>query len=53
MVGREGGERVCIQVTIITTPLFNGTKWKGTKQPLDEGEREVKKSCLETQHSKN
>ena len=31
----------------------NGTKWRGTKEPLDEGERREWKSWLETQHSKN
>ena len=30
----------------------NGRKWRGTKEPLDEGEREWK-SWLKTQHSKN
>ena len=29
-----------------------GRKWRGTKEPLDKGEREWK-SCLKTQHSKN
>ena len=29
----------------------NGRKWRGTKEPLDEGEREWK-NWLETQHSK-
>ena len=31
----------------------NGRKWKGTKEPLDEGERGEQKSCLEIQHSVN
>ena len=31
----------------------NGRKWRGTKEPLDEGEREEWKSWLKTQHSKN
>ena len=30
----------------------NGRKWKGTKEPLDEGERGEWKSWLETQHFK-
>ena len=29
-----------------------GRKWRGTKEPLDEGEREEWKSWLKTQHSK-
>ena len=32
---------------------FNGRKWRGTKEPLDEGERGEWKSCLKIQHSKN
>ena len=32
---------------------FNGRKWRGTKEPLDEGEREEWKSQLKIQHSKN
>ena len=31
----------------------NGRKWRGTKKPLDEGERRKWKSWLDTQHSKN
>ena len=31
----------------------NGRKWKGTKEPLDKGERGDWKSQLKTQHSKN
>ena len=31
----------------------NDRKWRGTKEPLDEGERGELKSWLETQHSKN
>ena len=31
----------------------NGKKQRGTKEPLDEGEREEWKSWLKTQHSKN
>ena len=31
----------------------NGRKWKGTKEPLDAGERGEWKSWLKTQHSKN
>ena len=31
----------------------NGRKWRGTKEPLDEGERGEGKSWLKTQHSKN
>ena len=27
--------------------------WRGTKEPLDEGEREEWKSWVKTQHSKN
>ena len=30
----------------------NGRKWRGTKEPLDEGERGEWKTCLKTQHSK-
>ena len=30
-----------------------GRKWRGTKEPLDEGERGQWKSWLKTQHSKN
>ena len=30
-----------------------GRKWRGTKEPLDEGQREEWKSWLKTQHSKN
>ena len=30
----------------------NGRKWRGTKEPLDEGERGEWKSQLKTQHSK-
>ena len=33
-------------------PLY-GRKWRGTKEPLDDGERWELKSWLETQHSKN
>ena len=29
-----------------------GKKWRGTKEPLDEGEREEWKSWVQTQHSK-
>ena len=29
------------------------TESRGTKEPLDEGERGERKSCLKTQHSKN
>ena len=32
---------------------FNGRKSRGTKEPLDEGERGEGKSWLKTQHSKN
>ena len=32
---------------------FNGRKWRGTKEPLVEGERGEWKSWLENQHSKN
>ena len=32
---------------------FNGRKWRGTKECLDEGERGQWKSWLKTQHSKN
>ena len=31
----------------------NGRKWRGTKEPLDEGERGEWKIWLKTQHSKN
>ena len=31
----------------------NSRKWRGTKEPLDEGERGKWKSWLKTQHSKN
>ena len=31
---------------------FNGRKWKGTKETLDEGERGEWKSWLQSQHSK-
>ena len=31
----------------------NGTQWRETKEPLDEGERGEWKSWLKTQHSKN
>ena len=31
----------------------NGRKWRGTKEPLDEGERGEWKSWLKTQHSRN
>ena len=31
----------------------NGRKWRGTKEPLDKGERAEWKSWLKTQHSKN
>ena len=34
------------------TPPF-GRKWRGTKEPLDEGERREWKNWLKTQHSKN
>ena len=30
-----------------------GRKWRGTKKPLDEGERGEWKSWLKTQHSEN
>ena len=33
--------------------LPNGRKQRGTKEPLDEGERGECKSWLKTQHSKN
>ena len=29
---------------------LNGRKWKGTKEPLDKGEREEWKGWLQTQH---
>ena len=32
---------------------FNGRKWRGTKEPFDEGERGEWKSWLKIQHSKN
>ena len=32
---------------------LNGRKWRGTKEPLDEGERGEWKGWLKTQHSKN
>ena len=32
---------------------LNGRKWRGTKEPLDEGERGEWKSWLKAQHSKN
>ena len=32
---------------------YNGIKWRGTKEPLNEGEGEEYKSWFETQHSKN
>ena len=32
---------------------FNSRKWRETKEPLDEGEREKWKSCLKIQHSEN
>ena len=32
---------------------FNGRKWRGTEEPLDENERGEWKSWLETQHWKN
>ena len=32
---------------------LNGRKWRGTKEPLDEGERRKWKIWLKTQHSKN
>ena len=31
----------------------NGRKWRGTKEPLDEGERGERKGWLKAQHSKN
>jgi len=31
----------------------NGRKWRGIKDPLDEGEKRELKSWLKTQHSKN
>ena len=31
---------------------FFGRKWRGTKKPIDEGERGEWKSCLKTQYSK-
>ena len=30
-----------------------GKKWRGTKEPLDESEREERKSWLKAQHSEN
>ena len=33
------------------TPLYNGRKRRGTKEPLDEGEGVEWKSWLKTQHS--
>ena len=32
---------------------FNGRMWRGTKVPLDEGEKEEWKGWLKTQHSEN
>ena len=32
---------------------FNGRKQRGTKEPLDEGERGELKSCFKAQHSEN
>ena len=37
----------------MTPPLCQKVKNKGTKEPLDESEREEWKSWLKTQHSKN
>ena len=31
---------------------YNGRKWRGTKEPLNAGERGEWKSCLETHHTK-
>ena len=36
-----------------TDDTTNGRKWRGTKEPLDEGERGEWKIWLKTQHSKN
>ena len=35
------------------TREVNGRKWRGTKEPLDEGERREWKNWLKTQYSKN
>ena len=35
------------------TTLMAGRKWRGTKEPLDEGERGEWKTWLKTQHSEN
>ena len=32
---------------------LNGKKWRGTKEPLDEGKRREWENWLKTQHSKN
>ena len=32
---------------------FNGRKWRGTKEPLDDSERGALKSWFKTQNSKN
>ena len=39
--------------TVAKAYLIRNWKWRGTKEPLDEGERREWKSWLKTQHSKN
>ena len=43
----------CQRMHICTPHQPYGRKWRGTKEPLDEGERGELKSWLITQHSKN
>ena len=38
---------------LASTYYSNGRKWKGTKEPLDEGDRGEWKRWLKAQHSKN
>ena len=44
---------ISVTLDIQMTPPLNDRKWRRTKGPLDESEREEWKSWLKTQHSKN
>ena len=45
-----GGRSIISDMKMIPS---NGRKWRGTKEPLDEGKKEEWKSWLKIQHSKN
>ena len=50
-LGKEYDKAVYCHPAYLT--YMQSTSWRGTKKPLDEGERGEWKNCLETQHYKN